>query len=191
MRRPPPRRKSPLRRPATPSSDALDRAARLILVGRVAGAFGVRGEIRIKAFSADPLTLLGFRQLLREDGAPALTLSGGRVVKDGLVARASGVDDRDQAEALRGLELYVRRDALPEPDDDEVYVADLIGVEVRDASGAVLGRVKTVEDFGAGDLIEIAPPAGPTYWLPFTKEAVPDVNLAEGWIAVTPPAETE
>jgi len=179
------------RRPATANSPARGGDARLILVGRVAGAFGVRGEIRIKTFSADPLALVGYRDLRGADGSPALTLTGGRIAKGGLVARAKGVDDRDQAEALRGLDLYIPRADLPATDDDEFYVADLIGLEAHDASGAVVGRVKTVEDFGAGDLLEIQPTDGPSYWLPFTKEAVPDLSLAEGWVRIERPAETE
>jgi 16S rRNA processing protein RimM len=151
----------------------------------------VRGEIRINAFAADPLALVRYRELKTRDGEPALALAGGRVAKGAVICRAKGIETRDQAEALRGLELYVTRDALAAPDEDEFYVADLIGLEARDASGAVIGRVKTVEDFGAGDLVEIAPPDGPTYWLPFTKEAVPDLNLAEGWITIAPQAETE
>jgi 16S rRNA processing protein RimM len=153
--------------------------------------FGVRGEVRIKAFSADPLALLGYRDFVGEDGAPGVSLASGRVAKGGLVARVKGVDTREAAEALQGRELYVSREALAAPDEDEFYVADLIGLEVRDAAGAVVGRVKTVEDFGAGDLLEIAPPAGPSYWLPFTREAVPALDVAAGWIMIARPAETE
>lgn len=165
--------------------------SRLILVGRVAGAFGVRGEVRITAFTADPRALLTYRDLKREDGTPALALASGRVAKGAVIARVPGVEDRDRAEALRGLQLYISRDALPPPDDDEFYLADLIGLEARDLAGAVVGKVRTVENFGAGDLVEIAPTAGPSFWLPFTKEAVPEVRIGEGWIGIAPPPETE
>jgi 16S rRNA processing protein RimM len=164
--------------------------ARLILIGRVAGAFGVRGELRITTYSADPLSLLTYRQLKREDGTPGLTLTAGRAAKGGIVARAKEVETRDEAEAIRGLRLYIARDVLSPTDDDEFYLADLIGLEVRDLAGAVVGKVRTVENFGAGDLVEIAPTAGgPTFWLPFTREAVPEVRISEGWIAIDPPPD--
>src|SRR5687768_15039145 len=144
----------------------------LIQVGRVAGAFGVRGEVRITSFTAEPAALLDYNTLLREDGSPGLTLSAGRPVKGGVVARAAEVSTREQAEALRGLKLYIARAALPPPDEDEFYVTDLIGLAVVTADGAPLGTVKAVQDFGAGDLLEITPPeAGPTWYLPFTREA--------------------
>jgi 16S rRNA processing protein RimM len=150
----------------------------------------VRGELRITTFSADPLSLLAYGALKGEDGAPALTLTAGRAAKGGIVARAREVETRDQAEAIRGLRLYIARDDLPSPDEDEFYLADLIGLEARDLAGAAVGKVKTVENFGAGDLLEIAPAAGgPSFWLPFTREAVPEVRIAEGWIAIDPPGE--
>jgi 16S rRNA processing protein RimM len=166
--------------------------SRLILVGRVAGAFGVRGEVRITTFTADPAALLAYRDLKRDDGAPALTLASGRVAKAGLIARAREIGTRDEAEAARGLELYISRDVLAPPEEDEFYLADLIGLEARDLAGAVVGRVRTVENFGAGDLVEIAPlGGGPTFWVPFTKDAVPEIRPAEGWIAIDPAPETE
>jgi 16S rRNA processing protein RimM len=164
--------------------------ARLILIGRVAGPFGVRGELRITTYSADPLSLLTYRELKREDGTPGLTLTAGRAAKGGIVARAKEVETREQAEAIRGLRLFIARDVLSLPDDDEFYLADLIGLEARDLAGAVVGKVRTVENFGAGDLVEIAPTAGgPTFWLPFTREAVPEVRISGGWIAIDPPPE--
>src|SRR5581483_9994102 len=122
---------------------------------------------------------VGYRDLKRADGSPALTLTGGRPQKGALIARASEVVTREDAEALRGLELFVPRDALPPPDEDEFYLADLIGLDAVTPDGAPLGRIKSVQNFGAGDLLEIAPPTGPTWWLPFTREAVPDVRIAE------------
>ena len=164
---------------------------RLLLIGRVAGAFGVRGELRITSFAADPLSLLSYGELKREDGTPGLTLTAGRAAKGGIVARAREVETRDEAEALHGLRLYIAREDLAEPDEDEFYLADLIGLEARDLAGAAVGTVRTVENFGAGDLVEITPAAGgPSFWLPFTREAVPEVKIAEGWISIDPPAET-
>ena len=164
----------------------------LIFVARVAGAFGVKGEMRLTTFTADPLAVVDYKTLLGEDGAPALRLAGGRAAKGGVVARAAEVQTRDQAEALRGLKLYIRRDSLPPPEDeDEFYVTDLIGLDVAGVEGEALGRVRSVHDFGAGDLLEIEPKAGPSWWLPFTREAVPDVRLAERVIVAVKPEETE
>jgi 16S rRNA processing protein RimM len=164
----------------------------LILVGRVAGAFGVKGEVRITTFTADPLALVDYKTLLREDGSPALTLTGGRVAKGGVVARAGEIETREQAEAARGLKLYIPRDRLPEPEDeDEFYVTDLVGLDVVTPDGEPLGRVRSVHDFGAGDLLEIEPPQGPSWWLPFTREAVPEVSLADRRVVGGKPEETE
>jgi 16S rRNA processing protein RimM len=163
----------------------------LILVGRVAGAFGVKGDVRVTTYTADPLALLGYRDLKREDGSPALTLTGGRAAKGGIVVRAKEVATREEAEALRGLKLYVPRNVLPEPDEDEFYVTDLIGLSVETPAGEPLGRIKTVQDFGAGDLLEVQPADGASWWLPFTREAVPEVRLAEGKVIAVPPEETE
>jgi 16S rRNA processing protein RimM len=164
----------------------------LILVGRVAGAFGVKGEVRIASFTAEPLALVDYKTLLCEDGSPALTLTGGRVAKGGVVARAQEIETRDQAEAARGLKLYIPRTVLPPPDDeDEFYVADLVGLTVVSPQGEALGRVRSVRDFGAGDLLEIEPPAGESWWLPFTKDAVPEVSIAQRTIVAVKPDETE
>ncbi|WP_293677512.1 ribosome maturation factor RimM [uncultured Phenylobacterium sp.] len=164
----------------------------LIQVGRVAGAFGVRGEVRITSFTADPSALLDYKALLREDGSPGLTLSAGRVAKGSVVARVAEVATREQAEALRGLKLYIARADLPPPDEDEFYVTDLIGLAVVTADGAPLGTVKAVQDFGAGDLLEITPPeGGATWYLPYTREAVPQVRIAEGLVVGVPPQEVE
>lgn len=164
----------------------------LIQVGRVAGAFGVRGEVRITSFTAEPLALVDYKDLKREDGAVALTLTSGRPAKGGIVARAREVETREQAEALRGLKLYIPRSALPEPDEDEFYVTDLVGLSVVDPAGEPLGRIKSVQDFGAGDLLEIAPAeGGATWYLPFTRDAVPDVRLADGVVVGVKPDEVE
>ncbi|RAK58228.1 16S rRNA processing protein RimM [Phenylobacterium deserti] len=168
----------------------------LILVARVAGAFGVKGEVRLTAYTADPLALIDYKTLLRKDGSAGLTVLSGRPDKRGFVGRVAEVETREQAEAMRGLELYVPREALPEPDEDEFYLTDLIGLTVVSAEGEPMGRVKSVQDFGAGDLLEIQPPPGSekgaaTWYLPFTKEAVPEVRLAEGKLIGVPPEEIE
>jgi len=167
-------------------------ADRLLAVGRVAGAFGVRGEVRIAAFSEQPLALARFRALRRQDGSPAHVLTTAREAKGGLICRCEGVETKEQADALRGLRLFVPRDALPEPDEDEFYLADLIGLAVVDPAGAPVGKVKSVQDFGAGDILEIIPEeGGATWYLPFTREAVPEVKIAEGQIVAERPVEVE
>ena len=164
--------------------------SRLILVGQIGGGFGGRGEGRVTAFTADPQALTAYGPLLRADGTVALTLSATRPDKSGVVGRAKEIATKEQADALRGLKLYVPRDRFPEPDEDEFYLADLLGVEVRDTAGEVMGTVKSVQNFGADDMLEIAPAAGgPTWYLPFTKEATPELHLADGWLLAVPPTE--
>src|SRR5437899_2308211 len=164
----------------------------LILVGRVAGAFGVKGEVRIASFTAEPLALVDYKTLLREDGSPGLTVLGGRVAKGGVVVRTQEIETREQAEAARGLRLYIPRAVLPAPEDeDDFYIADLVGLSVVSPEGEPLGRVHSVRDFGAGDLLEIEPPVGDSWWLPFTREAVPVVSITERRIVAVKPEETE
>lgn len=168
-----------------------DENSDLIFVAQVGAAHGVRGEVKITTFTADPMALAGYRNLMRQDGSPALVIQTARPSKGGIVARLAGVADRNAAEALRGLKLYIRRDILPEPDEDEFYLADLIGLTVETAEGEVLGKVRTVQDFGAGDLLEIQPKAGASWWLPFTREAVPEIRLGEGKLVAAPPVSIE
>jgi 16S rRNA processing protein RimM len=166
--------------------------ADLIQVGRVAGAFGVKGELRITSFTAEPLALVDYKALVREDGSPGLTLTSGRAAKGGVIVRAREVETRDQAEALRGLKLYISRDRLPEPEEDEFYVTDLVGLALRSPEGEALGTIRSVQDFGAGDLLEVEPPeGGATWYLPFTREAVPEVRIADGVVVAVKPEETE
>jgi 16S rRNA processing protein RimM len=166
-------------------------ADKLILVARVAGAFGVKGEVRISTYTENPLAVLNYRSLLREDGQPALTLLSGRSFKGGVIARAKEIDTKEQADRLRGLKLFIERAALPPPDEDEFYLADLIGVQAVAPDGAALGTVKALQDFGAGDLLEIDPgPGRPSWYLPFTRECVPDIDLAAGRLTAVRPPET-
>lgn len=165
-------------------------ATKLILVGRVAGAFGVKGEVRVTAYTADPKALLGYRDLLRQDGSTGLSLLSARVQKGDLIGRAREITTKEEADALRGLLLHVPREALPEPDEDEFYLTDLIGLSAVTPAGQTLGKVKAVHDFGAGDLIEIDPGRGASWYLPFTRDAVPEVDIAGGKIIAVRPAET-
>jgi 16S rRNA processing protein RimM len=133
-----------------------------------------------------------YRTLLKKDGAPALTLEAGRLHKGALVARTTEISVKEAADALRGLDLYAPREAFAEPEDeDEFYLADLVGLSVRHVDGSPLGRVKAVQNFGAGDLLEIEPVQGASWYLPFTRAAVPEVRIAEGVIVADPPAEAE
>ena len=163
---------------------------KLVLVGQVSGGFGVRGEVRVTAYTAEPMVLLKYRDLLRADGSIGLTLLSGRPDKVGLVGRAKEIATKEEADALRGLKLFIPRERLPEPDEDEFYLTDLVGVEGREPDGTVLGTVKSVQNFGADDMLEIAPAAGgPTWYLPFTKAAVPELHLADGWVLIVRPTE--
>ncbi len=163
---------------------------RLVLVARVSGAFGVRGELRLRNFTEDPLSLVRFRTLATADGAPGLTLTSGRPFKDGLIARANEVATKEQADALRGLELYAPRSALPAAAEDEFYLADLIGLKAQGPDGSALGEVKAAPNFGAGDLLEVEPPGGgPTWLVAFTAENVPEVDVNGGRIVIVRPVE--
>ncbi len=164
----------------------------LIQVGVVGGAFGVRGEVRITTYTDDPMALAGYRDLVRQDGTPALTVLSARPAKAGIVARVKEVDSPEAADVLRGLKLFIPRARLPAlEDEDEFYLADLIGLAVEDEAGETLGVVKAVQNFGADDLLEIQPPSGASWWLPFTRAAVPEVKLAERRIVAVRPPETE
>lgn len=163
---------------------------KLILVGQIAGGFGVKGEVRVTAFTADPLALTAYGPLLRADGSVGLTLTTVRPDKNGVVGRAKEIATKEEADALRGLKLHVPRDRFPEPDEDEFYLADLIGLEAREPDGVVLGSVRAVQNFGADDMLEIAPAnGGPTWYLPFTREAVPELHIADGWVLAVRPNE--
>lgn len=147
----------------------------LVCVGAIAGAFGVHGEARLKSFCSEPAEIARYSPLETGDGR-AFRLRITRPLKGGFAVRLSGVATREQAEELRGTRLYAPRERLPALTEDEFYHADLIGLEVVDTGGAVLGRVRAVHDFGAGDVLEVA---GRTeLMLPFTRAAVPTVDLA-------------
>ena len=151
----------------------------------IAGAHGVRGAVRLKSFAEDPATIAEQPDLRDEAGEP-ITLTIIEIRPRLLVARIAGVDDRTAAEALRGRRLTVPREALPQTDDEEYYHADLIGLACVRGDGTPLGVVKSVHDFGAGDLVEIAGPDG-SLLVPFTKAAVPVVDIAGGKLVIEPP----
>jgi 16S rRNA processing protein RimM len=167
----------------------MEDADKLILIGRVAGAHGVRGEVRIVAYGDDPMALVSYRDLKREDGRPGLTVLSGRVAKDALVAKTAELTDKEAADALKGLKLFVPRSALPEPEEDEYYLTDLIGLQARSPDGEQLGKVINVADYGAGDILEIQPQRGASWLVAFTQDAVPQVQVKEGWLEIVRPEE--
>ncbi len=163
-----------------------------VLVGRFGAPQGVRGEIRIKSYTADPLGVGGYGPLSDETGARTFEIERLRPLKeDMVVAKVKGLADRDAAGALTGVSLFVAREKLPAPDEDEFYIADLVGLAAVSPEGDPIGVVKNVLNFGAGDILEIAPATGDTLMLPFTKEVAPSIDFAGGKIVVVRPAETE
>ncbi len=161
-----------------------------VLVARIGAAHGIRGEIRVKAFTADPADIAAYGPLLAADGRRFEVLGlrpAAGPAQDMLVVRLKGVTDRNQAESLNGLELSIPRDRLPPAGEDEYYHADLIGLAAETVDGRPLGTVIAVHNFGAGDLLEVAPPRGETLLVPFTRAIVPAVDLAAGRLTVDPP----
>src|SRR5690349_20634312 len=159
------------------------------MVGVIVGAHGVRGAVRVKSFTAEPASVGTYGPVEDEAGTCRFAL---RVVGEGkgvVIATVKGVEDRNAAEALKGLRLYVARAALPAPAADEFYHADLIGLEAVTPAGERLGRVRAVHDFGAGDSLELDLEAGGTLLVPFTKAAVPRLDSARGRLVVEPREE--
>ena len=167
--------------------------ARRILLGRIAGAHGVRGEVRIRSYTAEPASLVKYGPLADRPGTREFKLVlRGTVRGDELIAHIDGVDDRNSAEALRGTELYVDRDRLPPIDAaHEYYEVDLIGLTAVDRNGSTLGTVERVVDYGAGPVLELRRPDGGELLLPFSDAAVPSVDLAAGRLVAVPPTEIE
>jgi 16S rRNA processing protein RimM len=161
--------------------------AERVLVGAIAGAFGVKGEVRLKSFCAEPTDIASYAPLTDETGARQFELKITRPVPNGFAARMSGITTKEQADALRGTQLFADRTALPNLPDDEFYHADLIGLDVLDTGGALLGKVAAVHNHGAGDILEIK--GQKPQLLPFTKAIVPTVDLAARRIIVDPPSE--
>jgi len=162
-----------------------------ICVARIGAAHGVRGAVKLWTFTEDPLAVKAYGPLLTKDGARQFEVTSAREAKGHLVATLKGVSTREEAERLNGIELYIAREKLPGTDEDEYYHADLIGLAAVNAAGEPLGRVIAIHNFGAGDIIEIAPPSGSTLLLPFTNAVVPTVDLAGGRVVIELPAEIE
>lgn len=158
-----------------------------VLLGEIVGVHGIRGDVVIRTYTADPAGIAEYGPLIDGAGHPRVIKSL-RVTPKGVVARLEGIADRTAAEKLRGVELYVDRARLPEPEDDEFYREDLIGLAAVSPDGQRIGEVVSVQNFGAGDLLEIRTPGSrPTDFVPFTKASVPAVDLAARLVTVVLP----
>jgi 16S rRNA processing protein RimM len=162
-----------------------------ICIARIGAAHGVRGAVKLWTFTEDPLAVKAYGPLLTKDGARSFEVATAREAKGHLVATLKGIATREEAERLNGIELYIARDKLPATDEDEYYHADLIGLAAVTSADQPLGRIIAIHNFGAGDIIEIAPPQGATMLLPFTNAMVPTVDLAAGRVVVELPQEIE
>lgn len=161
-----------------------------LCLGVITGAHGIRGQVRVKSFTADPEHLTAYGALSDAKGEHVFKLTVNGQSKGQLIVKIKGVNDRNAAEGLKGQELFIDRDRLPAPDEDEFYHADLIGLSVETIDGEAYGKVKAVHDFGAGDILDIALVGGKAVMLPFTKETVPAIDLTAGKLVVNPPVET-
>ena len=155
-----------------------------VQLGIIGAPFGVKGELRVKSFTEDPMALGSYGPLLTRSGR-VLEVAGLRPAKGVVIVRFEGVTDRNAAEALRGEALFVDRTALPEAlEEEEYYYADLVGLQVVDETGEEVGRIVAVHNFGAGDVLEVQPGSGSTVMIPFTRDAVPRVEVVEGVIGI-------
>lgn len=161
-----------------------NRTTQLVCIAAVAGAFGVKGEVKLKSFTEDPMACVTYGPLLNEHGKTLLSVTSSRKVKTMLAVRAPEITTREQAEALKSTKLYVPRDALPQPEDEEFYYTDLIGLKVVTIEGEACGRIKAVHDFGGGDMIEIQQKGTKDWYHPFTKAAVPEIDIAGGKVVI-------
>ncbi|HVY21626.1 MAG TPA: ribosome maturation factor RimM [Bauldia sp.] len=163
----------------------------MILVAQFGAAHGIKGEVRLKSFTQDPFAVADYGPLTASDGRrfeiEAVRAAAGSSSPDMLIVRLKGVRDRNAAEALTGLELRVPQDRLPPAEEGEYYHADLIGLTAVTPSGTILGTVVGAPNYGAGDLLEIAPKTGNTILVPFSDAVVPEVDIAGGRVVVDPP----
>jgi len=162
-----------------------------VCVARIGAAHGVRGAVKLWTFTEDPFAVTRYGALSTKDGARQFEVAHARAAKDHLVATIKGITTREEAERLNGLELYVAREKLPATEDDEYYHADLIGLAAVTSTNEPLGEVIAIHNFGAGDIIEIAPAAGASIMLPFSNAVVPTVDLASGRVVIELPEEVD
>ena len=164
-----------------------------ICVARIGAAHGVRGEVKLWSFTEDPAAVAGYGPLETHDGTQRFEIEALRPAKDHFVARIAGISDRDAAERLRNLELFIPRMRLPEIGETDIfYHADLVGLDVVTPDGTQIGTVRALHNFGAGDIIEIMPAgSGEPVMLPFNEVTVPKIDLKAKQIVVVRPVEIE
>lgn len=161
-----------------------------VLLAEIGAPHGVRGEVRVKSFAETPDTL-GVYGALHDEAGRRYTVTSARPAKGVVIVRFAEIASREEAEAAKHRRLYIDRSALPDPDEDEFYLVDLIGLRAELEDGTVYGEVATVQDFGAGDIIEVKRADGTLEMFAFTRETVPVVDIAGGRIVIRPPASVE
>ncbi len=185
----------------------ITKSNKLLCIGAISGVHGIKGEVRITAFTQNPENLLSYGRLLDKNGNELFDISDYRITPKAIIVRLSGIDSRNKAEKLKGTELFIQRDALPETDEDEFYHSDLTGLDVRFRNGTHYGIVKSIQNFGAGDLVEILPDTSmvktssnqkkatgkkiETVFFNFTQEIFPKINISDGFITLLPPKVVE
>lgn len=158
-----------------------------VCIGRIAGAHGVRGWFKVSSYTAEPMDVAAYGPVSNEDGTRMFELEAIRMAKSQVIARIADVTDRDAAEALRGLRLFVSRDVLPPAGEDEFYWEDLTGLAVETVDGKALGPVLSIQEFGAGTMLEVGMKTGPSVMVPFTRDIVPVVDVSAGRVVIDPP----
>lgn len=166
--------------PDSPRSDSL------VCIGRIAGGHGIKGWVRITSYTEDPKNIGAYGPVSDETGERMFELEVMSMAKAHVLARIPGIGDRNAADALRGVHLFVPRDRLPMPDEDEFYHDDLVGCSAVTTGGEALGKVLSVQEFGSGPMLEIGRKRGLTLLVPFTSEVVPMVDLAAGRLTIQP-----
>jgi 16S rRNA processing protein RimM len=164
--------------------------SRDVLLGVIIGAQGLKGEVKVKAFTQSPQNLGAYGPLHAKDGRTFGVMSV-RAMKDGAIVAFKGIDDRNAAERLKGVELFVSRDALPATDDEEFYHADLVGLRAEDTEGRAMGTVRAMHNFGAGNVLELVRDDGDEVFLPFTREVAREIDISGGRIVIAAPEEVE
>lgn len=165
-----------------------------LLVGRIGAAHGIKGGVRIASYTADPLAIAGYGPLATNRPGLVVTIADAKLMKATVIAKLKGVTDRNTAETLNGVELYIDRDKLPDlsEDEDDFYHADLIGLDARLEDGTSLGKVLAVLNFGAGDILEVRDDkTGASELYPFTRAVVPTVRVKDGFVVIVPPETIE